>query len=117
MNETTKKAAQIRGPVTGITFAVDVGTSAASVDLSAYAGRWVTLKAEGAKLYYLLAATQTPAEALDPTARSGATCCDYIPADGQDSFEVDITYPRLGYKTSTGTSVLRFRISSERIPA
>lgn len=117
MDETTKKAAQVRGPGLGEVFAKSASSTAGSIDLTAYAGRWISMQAISNDVYVLLAATQTPAEALDDTATSTTTQCWCVPAGTTQSFELDIAKPWLGFKCASGkTGTLRVCTSSDRIP-
>lgn len=116
-DEMIRKAAQITGPTLGTTFAVSATSTGASINLSAYVGQWVTVMADGAKAFILLAPNTTAAAALDNTATSGDTRCQAI-TDGTDrQFEIQAGNGWLGYKTASGTSgVVRIHVSSKRTP-
>ena len=114
--EALSKAARIRGPVAGLTFVVSASTTPASVNLTSYAGRWVTLVADGAKLYFLTGSSQANAELVDNTATSGTGRAQMIPDGGSFSYEVDPSYPWLGFETASGTATARVHVSSDRTP-
>lgn len=112
-DELLRKAAAVTPPRPGITFARAVTTTPASLDLSAYTGRFVTLTAQGGGVFYLFG-TQAQAEAVDNSATSGNTQAQYLADGATASYLVCAEDDFLGYETSTGTATLRVHVSSGR---
>jgi hypothetical protein len=114
-SEGLDKAARIRAPIAGETFAISASTTPASVNLTSYVGRWVTIVADGAKVYFLTGSSQANAELVDNSATSGNGRAQMIPDGGSFSYEITAAYPWLGVETSAGTAVARVHISSDRV--
>jgi hypothetical protein len=113
-DEILRKQAAITPPRTTTTFVVATSTTPASIDVSAYVGRYVTLVAQGADAFILFASTQAAAELVDNTATSGATVAQMIPQNGSADFLLGADDKFVGVETSTGTGKLRLHVSSGR---
>jgi hypothetical protein len=114
-DEITRKSLNVTAPVLGEVLAIAVTSTAGAVSLASYVGRWVTLQADGAKVYILMAASSDAADNLDNTATSGDTRCAVISDGLEKSFVVQAGTPYLGYKTASGsTATLRIHTSSTR---
>lgn len=112
-DEILRKQAAIIPPRPGLTFARAASTTPASLDVSAYAGRYITIVADGANLYVLLG-TQAQAEAVDNTAVSGDTQAQMIPQNGSADFLLANEDNFLGFETASGTGTIRVHVSSGR---
>lgn len=112
--EIVTKAAGVIPPRTGYVFARAASTSAASIDLSAYPGYFVTVQADGVGVYILADSVQATAEALDPTAVSGNTQCWKVENGASLGFHLSDADNFVAFKTSSSSGTVRFYVSSTR---
>lgn len=112
--EETKKAAGVIAPIPGNIFVLSTSGTPAALDLSSYAGRWVTLSCQTTEVYIKCDSTSGTADDVDDTATSGNNRALNIPASTSIGFVVDGNYPYLGYKTASSTGTLRVWVSSAR---
>lgn len=80
-------------------------TSVSSLDLSAWAGRYVRVRVEGCNAYYSMHAAT--GAAIDETDTSGALTCDYLPDGGADDFIVHPDFPFFCVKAKADTGYAR----------
>jgi len=108
-----RQAAAVTGPVQGSVTVVAVSSTAAAVDLTAYAGKLVTVKAEGCRVFYMLATTSALADDLDDTQVAGNNRCASLEAGENTPMLVELGAPFLGYKSAgADTGKLRIHVSS-----
>lgn len=119
MSDQEQQAAYIIGPHINKVSVLALTTTTAGLDLSAAAelgpdvdaGKYLTLRADGADVYYFM--NSSNAGTADPAATSGADRCYLLPNGQTESF-----IPRAGFhcvraRASTGTGYLRMYISSK----
>lgn len=112
MSEVLEQAAWFTPPKPGDIVVKDVSSTAQAVDLTSFASdnRFVTVQADGAKLYVLFGQTSLEASALDESLTADAGQCFCIPAGEERSFRMDADGPFfLGVKTS-GSDTGKVRI-------